>query len=144
MSRNSLLIIIFVSTALVGCKSVRLTPEGREIVVVKELNTLTTECARLGSVTGQHRMGYDQALTIVRNRAAAQFHADTIVIDSVEGHLSPSRRITATAFNCSDRRVQPVRSVDSKPLTSDVIAKAKKCQERGGVWVNDQCVLHVE
>lgn len=138
------LVFGFIPMMLIGCKAVRLTLEGREIVVVKELSALTTECTRLGSVTGQHKMGYDQALTIVRNKAASQYHADTVVIDSVEGRMSPSRRITATAFNCSERRVQPVRPVESKPLTSDVVTKAKKCQEKGGVWINDQCVLQVE
>lgn len=31
-----------------------------------------------------------------------------------------------------------------KKLNQDVVKKAKRCQEKGGVWVNDSCQIDVE
>jgi hypothetical protein len=128
-----------------GCRSVRLTPEGREVMVVNGLNALSTDCTRLGSVIGQHKLGYDHAITIVRNKAAQLYKADTVAVSTVEGWASPSRRVSAIAFNCSERRPQPIEIVNpQKPITLEQLDKAKKCQTKGGVWINDQCVIQVE
>lgn len=140
-----IVLLLSIYMALLGCRSVRLTPEARNVLVVDGVSSLTTECARLGSVVGQHKLGYDHALVIVRNKAAQEYKADTVVISTVEGRMSPSRRVTAFAFNCSGRRTQPIEVVSQpRSITAEQLDKAKKCQAKDGVWVNDQCVVQVE
>lgn len=50
-------------------------------------------------------------------------------------------------FDCSRERVQPIRVVGDdgkKEHSTDVFSKAKKCQIKGGVWINDQCVIQLD
>lgn len=138
-------ILLLTLLLLAACRHVPLTDDGGQIVVLRSTAQPAPECVVLGTVVGQHKLGSAQALNIVRNRAAA-LGADTVMITTVEGWKSPSRRITASAFDCKGHHVQPIQaagetSPDSTQATFD---KAKKCQSKGGVWVNDQCIVEVE
>lgn len=141
--KHILVTVGLISAALLSaCHSQRLNYEGRNIVVVD--GALTTECKRLGVVAGKSGFGYDQAMIDARNSAGRLKGADTMIVSSDEGR-APSHRITGIAFNCAERRTQPIEAISPpKPLTSEQFDKARKCQARGGVWVNDQCVVSVE
>ena len=138
------IIIIFAFVLLCGCRNVPLTAGGRNILVISNLDSLPSGCERLEVVVAKAAKGYDQALTAVRNRAGAIPGANTIVINTVEGHTI-SRRISAVAFNCSVHATTPAATEpQSIGVSKEIIEKAKKCQSKGGIWVNNQCVVQVD
>lgn len=138
-------ILLLTLLPLAACHHVELTGDGAQIVVLRSTAQPAAECVVLGTVVGQHKLGSAQALNIVRNHAAV-LGADTVMITTVEGWKSPSRRITASAFDCKDHHTQPIQAAGETPPDSTQVTfdKAKKCQLKGGVWVNDQCVVQVE
>jgi len=139
------IIIIFAFVLLCGCRNVPLTAGGRNILVISNLDSLPSGCERLEVVVAKAAKGYDQALTAVRNRAAAIPGANTIVINSVEGHTI-SRRISAIAFNCSLNKATTLAAPEPQSIgvSKELFEKAKKCQSKGGIWVNNQCVVQVD
>lgn len=139
-----------VATVLIaGCAS--LTERGRSITVVSGLSAeLVNDCQRLGAVTGHAKPGWgndvglDQAFIDARNKAGDIPGADTLAIASSQRHFNGGE-VTGIAFNCREKRVQLMQSVaPTEAPPENVFEKAKKCQEKNGVWVNSQCVISVE
>ena len=146
-------IIIFFIIVLYGCGP-SLTKNAQRITLVNSLSSeLVSDCKRIGSVTGYAQPGWgndiglDQALTDARNKAANIPNADTLAISSVIRQFSGGE-VTGIVFNCSQKRVQLIKNIsktqETEDTPSDVFEKAKKCQEKNGVWVNNQCVIPIE
>lgn len=142
---------------LAGCAT-PLTQNGRSITTVNSVaSELVSDCKRIGVVNGYAQPGWgndvglQQALNDARNKAGNIPSADTMAI-SLSNRLANGGEVTAFVYNCKEKNVQLIKNVtesgQEKPLaqapSKDVFAKAKKCQEKGGVWLNSQCVISIE
>lgn len=134
-----------------GCATT-LTEGGRNIRVIHEGTPAAfSECMRLGPVTGEAGTilsggdyGVFYATIDARNKAARIAEADTLLLTETEGKRLGGE-VTGIAFNCGIRRNKPVKkgSTAIAPM-DDIFAKAKKCQSKGGVWINNQCIIQIE
>jgi hypothetical protein len=160
-------ILLFMLMSMSGCAT-HLTEAGRRIRLVQTGDwEPIRNCERLESVRGETQSflsggeyGVIYATNDARNKAARIPSADTLVITD-----NDSRRfggeVTGIAYNCSAPRNIPSRTAQppernprelsgkpaetpSKKISDDVFEKASKCQKKGGVWVNDACIIKVE
>jgi hypothetical protein len=144
---------------LTGCAT-GLTPEGRGIKVIYDNSPgVVAQCERLSLVTGESASflsggdyGLFYATTDARNKAARIPEADTLVITDNQGQRFGGE-VTGIAYICNPQRARPVQKatapeVRKAPVTAiprdDIFEKAKKCQYKGGVWVNNQCVIPID
>lgn len=140
--------------AISGCAT-PLTEKGRAITVVNSLSAeLASDCTRIGAVTGYAKagwgndVGYDQAFNDARNKAAEYPTADTLAISNSR-HRFSGGEVTGIVFDCSKQRVQLIQQVSPPPPATgqspdNVFELAKRCQSKGGVWINNQCVIDIE
>ncbi|HEX9078198.1 MAG TPA: hypothetical protein VF795_01340 [Desulfuromonadaceae bacterium] len=158
MIRNAMLIPLLLLT---GCATYA-TEAGRHIRVVNERDHgQLAECKQLGLVQGKTRTiltgrdyGLFYAINDARNKAALLPGADTLEIgdDEAQGRIFGGE-VTGIAYDCNPRhaghapraaapeiRKAPV----APPPANDIFEKARKCQNKGGVWVNNQCVIPIE
>jgi len=158
---------LFIFLLLAGCAT-RLTDGGRAIRVVRDGSaTALAACTRLAPVRGAAESflssgdyGVIYATYDARNKAARVPGADTLLVTADEGRRLGGE-VTGFAYDCSTRRAgaavpvaapAPADSVTRekqlKPVGSapgeDIFAKAKKCQTKGGVWVDDRCVVPID
>jgi len=76
-------------------------------------------------------------------RKACSCGADKVYVQAQDAGTLGTASVTLVAFryleNISDSQK------DSKfPVTDELLKKAKRCQSKGGIWVNDNCVISVE
>ncbi len=97
--------------ALCGCRSpLPLTQQGRSIIVVDKPIEMTSECKRLGVVSGRTEHGWGKryennyARNIARNRAAEIPGADTLIITDAQ-RRDHHWEVTGVVFNCNDTHV---------------------------------------
>ena len=161
-------IFLLLAALLLSACATALTPGGRSVKVVHDGDApAVARCERLGSVTGEAgsllsggEYGVFYATTDARNKAARIPGADTLVItDDRERRFGGE--VSGVAYRC-DRKpgTEPASAASPVSLVSpgaappaphsgvtpvdQVFQKARKCQEKGGVWVNDQCVIPIE
>jgi hypothetical protein len=151
---------------LAGCAT-HLTESGRKITVVSNGDSAALKgCRQVGAVSGDAasllsggEYGVIYATKDARNKAGKIADADTLGITANEPK-SFGGQVTGIVYTCLKRETvvaQPVSAVsqkDTAPLknvaterTKDsgtVFEKAKKCQIKGGVWVNDSCVIQID
>jgi hypothetical protein len=158
---------LFIVLLLAGCAT-RLTDGGRAIRVVRDGSVAALAgCTRLVLVRGEAESflssgdyGVIYATYDARNKAARVPGADTLVVTSDEERRLGGE-VTGFVYDCSTRRAgsaitvaapthagSVTREKQAKPvgiaLRDDVFAKAKKCQTKGGVWIDDRCVIPVD
>jgi hypothetical protein len=153
MKRLSIAVLIAV---LPGCATT-ITESGRKVKVVPVKNEQFKTCQRLGQVIGEAgsflnngEYGVIYATNDARNKAGLIPGADTVEILS-DGPRAIGGTVTGIVYNCN-APVTPTPVVTAhKPIVVPVVSvpgavfdKARKCQEKGGVWVNDVCVLKIE
>jgi hypothetical protein len=163
MKMMRLLILILL---LPGCAT-RLTDSGLKVKVVTNGDpTLQKRCEQLGYVTGEAdsflsggAYGVIYATYDARNKAARIAGADTLeIVDNEPRRLGGE--VTGIAYNClkpggasgqpttvsPQKREISVKAVPAPPRKDPgiIFEKAKKCQNRGGVWVNDTCVITID
>ena len=144
---------------LMGCAT-HLTEAGRKIQVAGNTDDVQ-RCLRVSRITGEAgsflnngEYGIVYATIDARNKAAQIHGVDTIEITSNEPG-SFGGTVSAIAYDCSrlarnENNVNNARaSQEGKqpagPIRqTSVFEKAKKCQDKGGVWVNDACVIAIE
>ncbi|MGD0584349.1 MAG: hypothetical protein ABSA86_01045 [Oryzomonas sp.] len=144
---------------LMGCAT-QLTEAGRKIRVAGNTDNVQ-QCARVSRITGEAgsflnngEYGIIYATIDARNKAAQIHGVDTIDITSNEPRFF-SGTVSAIAYDCSKltrnenngnnahntlEGKQPAESIRQ----TTVFEKAKKCQDKGGVWVNDKCVISIK
>ena len=157
---------------LAGCAT-RLTEGGRTIRVVRDGSAAALAgCTRLVPVRGEADSflssgdyGVIYATYDARNKAARVPGADTLVVTADEGRRLGGE-VAGFVYDCSARRAAPAaapaalpaaapapsgsvtREKQAKPAgiapRDDLFAKAKKCQTKGGVWIDDRCVIPVD
>jgi hypothetical protein len=161
-----LLRLFVLALLLPGCAT-HLTDAGRKIKVVDNNDSSRkSKCELLGNVVGRPASilsggdyGVVYATYDARNRAAQFTGADTLEIVNNE-IKSFGGEVTGIAYNCftprtalqssvtasSQKREDPVKKAVSAPQRDSIalFEKAKKCQNKGGVWVNDSCVISIE
>lgn len=165
-------ILLMMVLTLPGCATT-VAESGRRVQVVSsQKSELLKNCQRLGQVTGEAgsflnngEYGVVYATNDARNKAGLIAGADTLEVISA-GPRAIGGTVTGIVYNCSGSPVSatqpPANPADvavapkaaaapkasSAPAPSSIPAtvfeKARKCQERGGVWVNDICVLQIE
>jgi hypothetical protein len=132
--------------------------------VSTQKNEQLKNCQRLGQVTGEAGSflnngdyGVIYATNDARNKAGLIPGADTIEVIS-DGPRVVGGTVTAIVYNCSGSAVSakaivpaiaaaPPKSAVTAPaaaIPASTFEKARKCQGKGGVWVNDTCVVQIE
>lgn len=138
---------------LTGCAT--LSPEAARLVTIRDGGFMAMmDCQELGYVTGSSGIwggtaGLDSAYTDTKNKAAEIRGANSILVTS--SRMNPTAFVNAKVFNCSERKTQKIEIVNSTVQPSQppkdleaTMRKARACQQHGGVWVNDQCVLDIK
>jgi len=135
-------ILVFLSITLFLSACVELSPAGAEVRVLKEERSAElSSCQLLGQVS----VSSEDAL---RNATAAMSgDAALMSVRDIGGSLY----IRGTVYRCknavSSQAVHIPTSViqQSAPLNETEIArKSAKCQDRGGSWTDNQCVVEIE
>ena len=164
---NKLWMLVLIAL-LSGCAT-HLTESGHRIKVIATGDpTLTSRCEKIGRVRGETASflssgdyGVVYATNDARNKAGQLSRADTLEILNDE----PRRlggEVTGIVYNClspkaasvatspqavvTQRSIAPEKTV---PITVQkdsgvIFEKAKKCQIKGGVWVNDTCIIQID
>jgi hypothetical protein len=153
--------------SLCGCTT-HLTESGKRIRVVPDGDmTQVKNCEQLSYIRGtaesflsSGEYGVIYATKNARNKAGEFPLADTLVLTGKE----PSRfggEVTGVAYNCSQPRgvtsassetrvnnpVEMEKKSSGAPAKSTgdtIFEKAKKCQLKGGVWVNSACIISID
>lgn len=158
------LFVVFLLVVLPGCAT-HLAESGRRIKVVSAGDSTTLkQCEQLGRVTGKAdsilssgEYGVVYATIDARNKAGRIPGADTLEVVNDE----PRRlggEVTGNVYNCLTPRNQTahvsavpksIGAVKATPITQgkdsgNIFEKAKKCQSKGGVWVNDNCIIQID
>lgn len=156
MMKTAVLILLFLLT---GCATY-VTEEGKKIRVIHDGNLEQySDCKQLAVVQGEAgsflsggSYGLFYATNDARNKAARIPDADTLVIADNKGRRFGGE-VTGIAYDCKPQRARPVQKTTAPgtrkaPVTTvpgdDLFEKAKKCQNKGGVWVNNLCVIPIE
>lgn len=145
------IILVLFSLFLTACAT-SLTPQAKNLAVVGTVSSeLVSSCVSLGSVVGYAKPGWgndvglQQAMNDALNKAATIPGASIFAVSNKQRSFSGGQ-VNGIVYDCDKERVTPVAIVpdDSSVVDSDVFLKAKKCQKRGGVWVESQCVINLE
>lgn len=143
--------LVLFSLFLTACAT-SLTPQARNLAVVGTVSSgLVSSCVPLGSVIGYAKPGWgndvglQQAMNDALNKAAAIPGASTFAVSNKQRSFSGGQ-VNGIAYDCNRERVTPVEIVQDNTgvVDSDVFLKAKKCQSKGGVWVDSQCVIDLD
>lgn len=143
--------LVFATVFLTACAT-QLTPQAKNLAVVGAVSSdLVSSCVALGSVVGYAKpewgsdVGLQQAMSDALNKAAAIPGASTFAVSNKQRSYSGGQ-VNGIAYDCDRERVTPVAIVQDKldSNNEDVFLKAKKCQLKGGVWVEAQCVINVD
>uniref|UniRef100_UPI0040483FAC hypothetical protein n=1 Tax=Polynucleobacter sp. TaxID=2029855 RepID=UPI0040483FAC len=140
-------------SSLTAC-TVPLTKEAQAIHVVNGVSSeLVSDCVRLGTVTGSgspaygNDIGLAQAMARARHSAAQFPGADTLAV-SYSQRMFSGGEVAGVVFDCSKQKTQLVKNIEpkeqQKSVPNDIYQKAKKCQSKGGIWINDSCVINID
>jgi hypothetical protein len=162
--KNAIVLIFLV--IVTGCAT-HLADSGRRVKVLNSADpALLRGCEQLGRVRGEADSflsgggyGVVYATNDARNKAGRIPGADTLDIVNDE----PRRlggEVTGIVYNClkpETETVQPAAASaqrDDTPVKTlsapapkypgTIFEKARKCQNRGGVWVNDSCIIQID
>lgn len=154
--KNARFAYVAVVALSVGCASV--SPEAADISTITDGGvSATLDCQRLGQVVGNAGVwggsaGLDAAFADAKNQAATFPGATSILV--THSRMNPTAKVHANVFDCSNRKTQKIEITNPSALSSapaqqteakeEILRKARACQERTGVWVNDQCILEIE
>ncbi|PWI34823.1 hypothetical protein DI392_00630 [Vibrio albus] len=138
--------------AISGC-STTMSDEARYLSVIRDGGVIATmNCELLGNATGNSTIwggpaGLDIAMADLKNNAAKYPNATSILI--TYSKMNPISQIDGKVYDCSNYKPAKIEVVKSaKAETNKDIAsqfeKAKKCQSKGGVWINNSCVISIE
>jgi hypothetical protein len=158
------LIVLLLLVVLPGCAT-HLAESGRRIKVFSSGDSTTLKnCEQLGRVTGEAgsflsggEYGVVYATIDARNKAGRILGADTLEVVNDE----PRRlggEVAGNVYNCLTPRNQTAHvpvvpksagAGKAAPVTQgkdlgNIFEKAKKCQSKGGVWVNDSCIIQID
>ena len=159
-------LLLSMTLLITGCAT-SLTPGGQKIKVLRDDDPeKIAGCVRLAKVTGESgsllsggEYGLYYATVDARNQAAVIKGGDTLLITrtqpstfggAIEGIvyncLSPhvAQAAPETPRNARQNPGAPPAATTTPAVTDDIFVKAKKCQEKGGVWVNNQCVIRID
>jgi hypothetical protein len=169
---KNILLFLMMPMFLSGCATT-VAESGRRIQAVSsQKSERLKNCQRLGQVTGEAgsflnngEYGVIYATNDARNKASLIPGADTVEIIS-DGPRVIGGTVTGIVYNCAAPVVSapppsatpakssaPVKASDqvkaaiAEPaavIPAAVFEKARKCQQKGGVWVNDFCVVPIE
>lgn len=146
-------IMIFLLLPFLASCATKLTPGARNLNVVGSVSSeLVANCEKVGAVVGYAKPGWgndvglQQAMSDALNQAAKLPKGDTFAVSNRDRSFSGGQ-VNGMVFDCSKERVQSIKVVGGdrkKDHSDDVFSKAKKCQVKGGVWINDQCVIQLD
>lgn len=142
-----------IALMIAGCATV--SPDAARLMTIQDGAVMAMmDCTQLGYVTGDAGIwggtaGLDLAFTDAKNQAAKVHGSNAILVTN--SRMNPTAVVNATVFNCSKKKTQKIEIVKSEsgdnPTTesrTETLRKARACQQQGGVWLNDQCVLEIK
>lgn len=145
-------IIILFIPFIVSCTT-HLTLGARNLNVVGSISSeLVVNCKKIGSVVGYAKSGWgndvglQQAMNDALNKAAKYPKGDTFAVSNKSRRFNGGQ-VNGIVFDCTKERVQSIKIVGGEGKqghSGDVFSKAKKCQVKGGVWINDRCVIQLD
>jgi len=155
MKKVSEIYFVLAMLILISSCSATLTKEAQQIMTIKDGGVIAMmNCKALGFVEGSSgswggSAGIDMALADAKNKAALISNANTILITSSQ--KNPKSRVNAKVFDCSESKTKKIEIVSQPQIKQQpkediniTIEKAKKCQNKQGVWLNNQCVISID
>lgn len=154
--KNSVRNIVLVAScvAIFGC-STPLSRQAQQIMTINDGAVIAMmKCKELGFVTGDAGIwggtaGLDMAYADAKNQAALLKGSNAILITNSQ--MNPTSIVNAKVYNCSESKPQKIEVVSEtvekslpKQALNITIEKARKCQNKGGVWLEGQCVISIE
>lgn len=148
--KKGLLTALAGSALVMACASSSTTEE----VALREVNLKKAdEVTACEFVVSSHGFGDHEAEGLksaminavkdAQKRAGGLSKGDTVVITKNE--LVVGKRMFMDFYDCSMvPEEKSIKSVKQGEVELDVFEKAKKCQDKGGVWLNDQCVIQID
>lgn len=149
-------IVMILIGLLVGCAN-NLNREAQGIMTIKDGGVIALmNCKELGFVTGDSGVwggysGMSQAMVDAKNKAAKMLGANAILVTN--SRMNPTSFVNAKVFNCSETKPQKIEVVNHQPPQPAskqeqdldlIIQKAKKCQSKGGAWLDNRCVISIQ
>jgi len=159
-------VLLFLLLLLAGCAT-HLAESGRKIKVVSNPDPAQFKgCEQLGRVRGVADSflsgggyGVAYATNDARNKAGRIAGADTLeLVDDEPRRLGGE--VTGIVYNCLNPGFVAVQTPAAAPqrtvpsgskglpaatkVPDTVFEKARKCQNKGGVWVNDSCIIPID
>ncbi|EKO3632421.1 hypothetical protein M3894_002951 [Vibrio metschnikovii] len=147
-------LLIACSVTVLGCTT-PLSREAQEITTISDGAVIAMmNCKELGFVTGSSGVwggsaGLSAAYSDARNQAALLSGANAIMITS--SRMNPTSIVNAKVYDCSDRKLSNSERINKRtqtpPVVEDInitIEQARKCQAKGGAWLNNLCVVSIE
>ena len=124
---------------LLGCITNVLEPPAAYVKYLREPTDTLVDCEKVKELVGvpagiwQGRVGNQEARQDLRNQA---FSIDANVVLETDSSWFTGK-VWGTAYRCPGIGT----SANDNEL---VFRKAKQCQERGGVWINDSCQIEIQ
>jgi len=149
MTKGLTLTAVSFSLLLQACTT--LSPDAARIMTIRDGGVMAMmDCSQLGFVSGDAGIwggtaGLDSAIADAKNEAAQIPGANAMLITSSQ--MNPTSRVNATVYDCSQRspqRIEVIYEPEQQTSNDEVIGKARRCQELGGVWINDSCIIEVD
>jgi hypothetical protein len=98
------------------------------------------------SGTSSGSFSHTVATAIEKHRdKACRCGADNVYIQAQDAGTLGTASVTLVGFRFTEifQEKKSQESVKSSP-TTEIVEKAKRCQSKGGVWVNDSCQISVD
>ncbi len=137
-------------SCMVSC-SAPLPQKAQEITTIKDGAILALmSCKELGFVTGEAGIwggtaGFDYAMNEAKIKASSFTNANAILVTT--SRMNPTAIVNAKVFDCSSNKQsiasQSINQDEPKEDINITIEKAKKCQNKGGVWLNNACIISI-
>lgn len=159
-----IIMLLFILLLLAGCAT-HLAESGRKIKVVSNPDPAQFKgCEQLGRVRGEAESflsggeyGVIYATNDARNKAGRIPGADTLELVNDD----PRRlggEVTGIVYNCLAPHKVAVHApalqksdatgktapISTRKDPGIIFEKARNCQNKGGVWVNDACIIQIE
>jgi len=112
----------------------------------KSLGKIEELCIITGSSVPSFSHTVSTAIENHKNRACACGARNVYIQDQTAGQSGGASSVTLVAFRFISETLtrELPGSFPSQQVTKEIIEKARKCQAKGGVWLNYTCQIDVE
>ncbi len=137
-------LMLLTSVAFADKPSRKLTELSPELAEMCELYVNTVGYGAAQAESDGVRQAVERAVKDVAGKEDVFGKANFYVVTKNE--IVTKKRVEVSFYNCSQQvaDANKLEAVPAQKLDDVLLLKAKKCQEKGGVWVNDLCAISID